>query len=61
MMRKIVMPLGHANERIAAIAAGVSEHERRDARQIGLECQHQQIGHQPQMLGMILRNAIRRA
>ena len=45
--------------RIAAIAAVVGEDEGRDPRQVALEREHQQVGHQPQVLLVIGRDAQR--
>ena len=37
VVRDVVMAVGHADERVAAIAAVIGEHEGRDARHIGLK------------------------
>ena len=53
------MAVGHADGRIAAVAAVVGEDEGRDPRQVGLERQHEQVGHEPQVLLIVGRDAER--
>ncbi len=53
------MPFRHADQAVVAVAAVVGEHERRDARQVGLERQHEDVGHQADVVLVVLRDAQR--
>ena len=45
-----VVPLGHADHRVGAVAPLVGEHERGDPRHVGLEGQDHQVAHQADVL-----------
>ena len=59
VVREVVVAVGHADRSIAAVAAVVGEDEGRDSRQVGLERQREQVGHQPEMLLVIGRDSER--
>ena len=50
VVRDAVVPVGHADARIAAIASGSRVHQRRDTRDVSLEREHHQFAHQAQVL-----------
>ena len=50
-------PSGTPMNGVAPVAPLVGEHERADARQVGLERQHQQVAHQADVLAVVLGNA----
>ena len=51
--------LGHANLRIGTGALFLADHERDDARQVGLKRQHLQVEHQRQVIFEDRRHALR--
>jgi len=53
VMAQVVMPLGHRQESIAAIAARVAEHEGRDARLVRLERERDQLVHRIEPCGEV--------
>ncbi len=59
VMRERVVRFRHANLRIGPRALLLAEHERNDARQIGLEREHLQIHHQRQVIFKDRRRAQR--
>ena len=59
VVARLVVAFGHADGGVAAIAALVREHERRDARRIGLEREHEQVGEHADVLGVVVGNACR--
>ena len=57
MVRKGVVPIGHADERIRPVVAIVRRDEGGDTRRVALERQRHQVIHQPQMLFILLGHA----
>ena len=57
MMRKGVVTVGDADERIRPVVAVVRRDEGGDARRVALESQRHQVIHQPQMLFVLLGDA----
>ena len=59
VVREIVVPLGHLDGAITAVAAVVGVNEAANPRQVALERQHQQIAQQTNVFAVIARNAAR--
>ena len=57
VVREVVVPFRNVDLPVAAVAAGVGKHQRCHARRVRLESQHEHVAHQPQVFGVILRNA----
>ena len=58
VVRQVVMAFGHVDELVRPVAAVVGEHERADARQVGLEGEHEHVGQQADVVRVFLRDAL---
>ena len=59
VVRHAVVSSAHCDVGIGEVAALASHHERCDAREVGLEGQHHEIEHEPGMVRVVSRNALR--
>ncbi len=59
VVRQAMVPIGNANLAVPSVASFPRQHERRNARNIGLQRQRHQVEHQLRMLAILQRNAVR--